>query len=193
MRAVAIASRRSPLLARLYESIEAIVVRLREPAAWHAMQIGDGATAYRRLACVDQLATARRKYGVGVHRFPGAGVGAMHDHRWPIAVFAVGEGDPPGTALYRMVWEAPDNSARGAMIVHAGSGYALEHPAVRHAVESLRPHVSIALADVTDPPSRENRLAIAPLDAADAERERERVLAALAPYVYPIPYSLSFL
>jgi hypothetical protein len=179
--AIVVDEERSPLLRRLVAHIDVIVARLDDLAAWRGFRVeGSGGTS-DRLVCVDHLVTTPpepREYLVSLHIFDGTDQGELHDHRWPLAVYPVGEGVPPGEPLYDMPWLDGDRS--GTTIVRSGQPYAIERVSVQHAVRGLRPHISIVLADVTSPPSRENRLAVRPLDEAELRGALARARAALA-------------
>ncbi len=105
----------------------------------------------------------RREYSVAVHVFPRPVLGDLHDHRWPFAVYPFGAGLPDGTPLYEMPWEHGLHS--GVMTVCSRYPYAIEECAARHAVRGHRAHMSLMLADITDPPTRPNRLAVVELSA----------------------------
>ena len=99
--------------------------------------------------------------------------GTMHDHRWPLAVLPFGITDS-NAPLYEMPWQRCDGErtiAGGTLLVREQTGWAIEDcRAVRHAVRSLRPHLSLNLTDVTDPPTRGNRMSIESMPAAETER-----------------------
>ena len=157
----------SPTLGRLVDSLEMIDAHLDRPQAWQAHEVGG---MYVRIEATDSLVSRgpdRREYGVAVHVFPRLIQGELHDHRWPFAVYPFGHGLPDATPLYEMPWEYGQQS--GVMIVGARRPYALEETAVRHAVRGLRPHMSLIFADITAPPTRPNRLSMAPLTAAATE------------------------
>jgi hypothetical protein len=121
---------------------------------------------------------------VGVHSFPSAGPGgSLHNHRYPLAVYALDAAGVSGAALYEMPWEhrRPGRATvSGQLQVASGQGYALE-PCLEifHAVRSLRPHVSITLADITSPPARPNRLDVQPLSAAQMQCCHGQILRAV--------------
>jgi hypothetical protein len=153
----------SPTLRRLVENLEVINVHLDNADAWRGADVGD---QYVRIEAIDSLVTAgaeRREYAVAVHVFARPVHGDLHDHRWPFAVYPFAAGLPDGTALYEMPWE--DGEQSGVMTVCSRYPYAIEDCAVRHAVHGLHPHLSLTVSDITDPPTRPNRLTIVPLSA----------------------------
>jgi hypothetical protein len=153
----------SPALQRLLENLQAINVHLDNTDAWRAADVGD---QYICIEAIDSLVSAgppRREYSVAVHVFPRPVHGDLHDHRWPFAVYPFAHGVPDGTPLYEMPWEHRQQS--GVMTVCSRYPYAIEECAVRHAVRGLHPHMSLTVADITDPPMRPNRLAVVPLSA----------------------------
>jgi hypothetical protein len=152
---------RSPTLQRLLHDLEVINIRLDNPDAWRGADIAD---QYIRIEAIDSLVTAgpqRREYAVAVHVFAKPVHGDLHDHRWPFAVYPFAVGLPNGTPLYEMPWE--DGQQSGVMTVCSRYPYAIEKCAVRHAVRGLHPHMSLTVADITDPPTRPNRLTVVPL------------------------------
>jgi hypothetical protein len=153
----------SPTLRLLLENLAAIDFHLDNPDAWRGADVAD---QYIRIEAADSLVTAgsqRREYAVAMHVFPRPVNGDLHDHRWPFAVYPFAAGVPDGTPLYEMPWE--DSRQSGTMTVRSGYPYALEECAVRHAVRGLRPHMSLTVSDITDPPTRPNRLTVEPLSA----------------------------
>jgi hypothetical protein len=68
---------------------------------------------------------------------------------------------------------------RASCTITAGPWHAIERCSVQQAVRGRRSHVSIVLADVTSPPSRENRLAVRALDEAELRSALARARAAL--------------
>jgi hypothetical protein len=158
----------SPTLRRLVDNLGVIVAHLDQPESWQGAQVGN---AYVRLEAVDSLVDAGanfREYAVGVHIFGEPQIGDLHDHRWPFAVYPFAKGVPDGARLYEMPWE--HGSQRGCLTVCSGCPYAIEQCSVRHAVRSLRPHMSITLTDITDPPSRPNRFSVTVLSPEAVKR-----------------------
>lgn len=176
---------RSLLLRRLLDNLDAIAARLREPGQWRGVQLTspDTGISYVRLVCKERLVSEGhepRQYAVGAHLFSRIGEpGHLHNHRFPLAVFPFGASGRDD--LYSMSWESRRGSVvvdRGSMMVRAGHAYAIEDCAsLFHSVRTLRPHMSINLADVTDPPARQNRLLLAGLDEPETESARQRVAA----------------
>jgi hypothetical protein len=153
----------SPTLQRLVADLAAIDAHLDEADAWRAAELGD---QYIRIEAKDSLVTSgpqRREYAVAVHIFARPVSGDLHDHRWPFAVYPFAAGPPDGTPLYEMPWEHEGQS--GVATVRARYPYAIEECAVRHAVRGLHPHMSVTVSDITDPPTRPNRLSVVPLSA----------------------------
>jgi hypothetical protein len=153
----------SPTLHRLVENLPVINAHLDDPDSWRGVDLGD---QYIRIEAVDSLVAAgppRREYSVAVHLFPKPVQGDLHDHRWPLAVYPFAAGMPDGTPLYEMPWEHGPKS--GVMTVFSRCPYAIEECAVRHAVRGLLPHMSLTVADITEPPTRPNRLVVMPLSA----------------------------
>ena len=179
----------SPLLGHLVRLLPTIAARLDEAEAWRGLLIRDTRvdTAYVRLVCRDLLVSREappRQYLIGAHCFDKApSKGQLHNHRFPLAVLPFGEGACGDETLYEMPWEARVDGQcvdRGLMRVRSGRPYAMEPClALYHAVHSLRPHMSISLADVTEDPARPDRLDRADLPAQSTERFRRRLLAAL--------------
>jgi hypothetical protein len=172
----------SVILQRLLAHVDAIVARLADRDAWRCAQVwsDEGDASYLRLVCVDHLRAERApnsEYMVGVHLFDiSPARGALHDHRYPMAVYPVGQSREHGM-LYEMPWESHecDRVVRGCVEVRAREPYAMERASgLYHAVHSLRPHASISLADVTGPPARENRLTVREIfgDEKNAIRQR---------------------
>jgi hypothetical protein len=154
---------RSPTLHRLVENLGAINVHLDDTGAWRGAEVGD---QYIRIEAADSLVTAGpepREYVVAVHVFPRPVHGDLHDHRWPFAIYPFAAGLPEGSPLYEMPWEHGQQS--GVMTVCSRYPYAIEECAVRHAVHGLHPHMSLTVSDITDPPTRPNRLSVVPLSA----------------------------
>lgn len=103
-----------------------------------------------------------REYAVGIHLFERPARTELHDHRWPFAVYPFGEHVAKGTPLYDMPWE--DGPDSGTVTIRSHQPYAIRRSSIRHAVHSVRPHLSIVMTDVTAPPAREPRLpAVIPL------------------------------
>jgi hypothetical protein len=153
----------SPTLQRLIEDLAAIDAHLDDADAWRAAELGD---QYIRIEANDSLVTSvpeRREYAVAVHIFARPVHGDLHDHRWPFAVYPFAAGLADGTPLYEMPWEHGGQS--GVATVRVRHAYAIEDCAVRHAVRGLQPHLSVTVSDITDPPTRPNRLTVAPLSA----------------------------
>ena len=153
----------SPTLRRLIDNLEMINIHLDDASAWRAIDVAD---QYIRIETADSMVVSepeRREYSVALHVFPKPVQGDLHDHRWPIAVYPFAPGVPDGTPLYEMPWELGQQS--GVVNVCSRYPYALEECAIRHAVRGLRPHMSLTVADITDPAKRPNRLVIEKLSA----------------------------
>lgn len=173
--------RDSGLLRKLLVAVDALTGHLDDPGWWNGIRVGTGSTAYLRIEATQRLVSQGRRpreHSVALHLFDTAGNTALHDHRWPIAVLPFAEGVADGTPLYEMPWQ--DGDTQGALLVRSGAPYALERCAVRHAVRGLRPHMSVTLADVTDPPTRANRLPVEPISPAETLRAITRVRDVLA-------------
>lgn len=138
----------------------------------------------------------KREYNVSAHLFERIGATtAPHDHRYPMAVYpfaapanaaAASTSAQADEPLYAMTWidarggEGTREDARNEVLVRAGDVWAIADPRrVRHTVRTLAPHASIILADVTDAPTREDRMITAPLPPEEITRVRERVRTAL--------------
>jgi hypothetical protein len=161
----------------LRDNLDLIAARLDDPAAWQGVRVGD---EYLRIEAIEGLTSTggrSRDYSVGLHEFPRTRVGDLHDHRWPFAVYPFGVDAAAGTPLYDMPWQ--HGRRHGSMTVRAHHPYALEHCRVRHAVHGLRPHMSITLTDVTDPATRPNRLAVAPIPSDQVASVLARMRTAL--------------
>lgn len=170
-------------LERLRAVVPAVLARLDDDDAWRGFYAGDpdGHGGEReRLLCRDRIHDARRgrMWSVAVHRFAGAGAKtALHDHRYPLAVFPFGAVD--GAALYEMPWERGDE--RGSVLVKDKAPWAIaDHRGVRHAVHSLDVHYSVVLADVTDAPARADRLKVSALSTSELRIVRLAIKRALA-------------
>jgi hypothetical protein len=173
----------SQLLQGLLAVLPVIRARLGVAGAFEGMVVHEPGepTTYTRLVCRQALEWRQRVLMVGIHHFPGSGQGRMHDHRWPLAVwpFAL-DADNDQLPLYEMPWEHwrdQGKVAQGALSVHHGQAWAIESPReVRHAVHSHRPHGSINVTDVTNPPTRDNRLQVERLDETATESRRRMLL-----------------
>ena len=160
----------SPLLARLLRVLPAVRDRLDDNDAWRGFVVSDveRQTSRGRLVCVDRIVDRAlgRTYALSAHHFDVVGTTALHDHRYPLAVFAFAVPATPeeeaGGALYDMPVEVRDGDAvvgRDHVVVGHGDAWAIVDPRrVWHAVLSRRRHGSILLADVTDAPTRGDRL-----------------------------------
>ena len=184
---VLIDPRDSRLLRDLIRCTEAIQAKLSEPEQWRGFLLSDPdeGHSYQRLQCLEQLELGSGvQYSIGVHRFDvRKRQTAMHDHRYPFVVLPLPESGQPGVPLYDMPWEHRRGARvldAGVIRVRAGDAYAIEdHRNVFHAVRSLRPHASIVMADVSAPPSRENRLKVSALSERATEELRLFTLTAL--------------
>ena len=182
--AIAVSPDDSPLLKLILRARAKIRGKLAEREPWDGIRViePESGEAYLRVVCRDLLVTGtpERDYRLAVHEFGGTPfTGRMHDHRWPLAVLALGAGAEP---LYEMPWERVGTTERGVCVVRPGDAYAIDDcTGVRHAVHSKRPHLSIVLTDVTDPARRENRLRTEPMTEADARRVLDAALASLGP------------
>jgi hypothetical protein len=113
-------------------------------------------------------------YAVAAHLFEDVGHETdLHDHRYPLAVFPFavdGNGTDP---LYEMQWVEVSTGAKQTVVVRSGESWAVAQPTqVKHTVKSLRPHASIVLADVTNPPTRAQRLEVDKLLPEEITRVR---------------------
>ena len=183
-----------PLLRLLLELLPQIAVWLDDPELWRGWLVGSPASggAYERLNTRALLQCASvddpRRYLVSVHAFE-AHWGAMHDHRYPLAVFPMAVLGERGVVLYEMPWERrlwrwPLRS--GVVSVRSGEGYAI--PAASglfHAVRSVQPHLSVVLSDESAGPARANRLPTHPLDADRVHVLRRQVGSALRAVISP--------
>jgi hypothetical protein len=167
-------SRQSVLIADLMVSLETIAAKLAKSGCWRAFEILDPEIAgagYERLVCRDRLRSpdGAREYRVGVHRFGVAErATAMHDHRFPFAVFPFGP--RRDKVVYEMPWERHRGSDAdtecGLVIVRSGQPYAIQDCKVRHALLCARSHLSVTIAEITTSPARADRL-------RSSERTRE--------------------
>lgn len=172
----------SPLLAALLRALPKIRAKLGDPAAWDGLRVREPEldAAYLRVNCREELVTRERRLSVAAHLFEQPGyAGRLHDHRWPIAVLPLdleGRVDAP---LYEMPWELRLDGGpaeRGSVLVRSGRPWSIERcREVRHAVRSLRPHASIVVADLTQPPARAERTEAEPLDPIAVEAVVRRV------------------
>lgn len=162
----------------MLQNLPAVAAHLAKPSAWRGLAVAepDGNFAYERLVCRDELVQRDRVLLFAVHRFPAGYRGAMHDHRWPLAVAAFADGPvTPPTVLYDMPFSCAvgERIDQGVLQVHHGDAWAIEEPAlVRHAVHSRQPHGSINATDVTHPPTRDNRLLVRELTAMESDALR---------------------
>ncbi len=176
MSAVATRAEQSPLLRALLHVAPRLGSRLRCAEAWKGFRVED---TYERVVAVDDVVLGGSRLLVGLHAFPSMSAeGALHDHRWPLAVLPLSADG--AELLYEMPWAAPDGSA-GLLEVRAGQPYALDDCRVRHAIRSHAAHLSLNLTDITHPPSRENRLRVEPLPRARVDEIRLRLARALSP------------
>lgn len=162
--------------------------KLRIADAWRGVIVvdpSDRSRMYERVVCQEELrirSSRPRLLLPALHAFE-LHDGAMHNHRFPFAVLPLSPAHQVGEVLYEMPWELRDGEScerRKSMIVRSVSPYAIENClCVWHAVRSVRSHFSVQIADITDPPARENRLVTEPLSAAATEAIRHAVLEAL--------------
>lgn len=180
-------ARRSMLIADLMSSLGMIATKLAEATCWHAFEISDPrhpGTGYERLVCRDRLSSPDelREYRVGIHRFGVAERStAMHDHRFPFAVFPFGP--RRSEVVYEMPWEhrrGPKQSVEnGVLTVRSGKPYAIHDCRVRHALLNGRSHFSVTIAEITRPPARGDRLRSFERTRAQADELRSTARAAL--------------
>jgi hypothetical protein len=105
---------------------------------------------------------------------------ALHDHRYPLAVFAFAADDDATTPLYEMTWVAGGAAPRRVSVA-PGTLWAVARPAtVQHTVKSLRPHASMVITDVSAAPTRAQRLSTKPLAPEAITRVRRLVRDGLA-------------
>jgi hypothetical protein len=157
---ILMSSQYSTTLRRMVENLAVIDAHLDDAGAWRGADIAD---QYVRIEAADSLLIEGHEHSVAMHIFARAVTGDLHDHRWPFAVYPFVAGVPDGTPLYEMPWQHWEQS--GVVTVCSRYPYAIEECAVQHAVRGLRPHMSLTVADITDPPTRPNRLALTPLTA----------------------------
>lgn len=156
----------SYLLRDLWAARHAILAKLEAGREWDGYILAepDSELAYFRLECRERLVIGQgeRGYIVAIHHFDqSAGKTALHDHRFPFAVWpfdAHGHLDDP---LYDMPWERRHGAQtveKGVVTADWGRPYAIEaHQQVFQAVHSRRPHYSLTLADDSQAPSRPER------------------------------------
>ncbi len=157
-----------------------------DSAIWRGLRVSepDDADVVRsRLSHPAKIEDERsnRLYALSAHLFDRDGVETKpHDHRYPLAVFPFALDDDDASPLYEMMWR---NSTTGhEQRVHVGPGdmWAIAKPTeIRHTVKSLRPHGSVLIADVTDPPTRPDRMSQTPLQPKDITRVRTTLAVAL--------------
>jgi len=168
--------RSSPLLHTLFRAVPQITERLADESVWRGIRVlePDSRHEYTRVVCNDELVAGQSSLLVAVHLFEMDGyAGTLHDHRWPLAVLPFGVAAGAET-LYEMPWERRDAEqtvASGLLLIHEQQGWAIEDfRNVRHAVRSLRPHLSLSVTDITQPPNRDNRMVVAPMTPTDIAR-----------------------
>ncbi len=159
-------ARQSVLIADLMRSLDTIAAKLTEPKSWRGFEVVDPELAgagYERLVCRDRLCSrdGAREYRVGVHRFGVAErATAMHDHRFPFAVFPFGP--RRDTVVYNMPWEYQSGTDTdmecGLFAARSGQPYAIHECRARHALLSARSHLSVTIAEITTSPARAERL-----------------------------------
>lgn len=179
----------SPLLRLLWQQLPQIADRAGDAGDWRGWRVTDPekpGAGYLRLVCRHELCAdggTLRRIIVALHAFGGGGQGAMHDHRWPLAVLPLAADSATDSPLYAMPWERRvDGRVReqGTRTIQHGGAYAIEdHTEIWHAVHSSRPHDSVMITNVTASPSRANRLHSEELPPAAAEEARRRIAASL--------------
>ncbi len=127
------------------------------------------------------VAATQRTWAISAHLFDVVGhETALHDHRYPLAVFAFAVDDDATTPLYEMTWAAGGAAPRRVSVA-PGTLWAVARPAtMQHTVKSLRPHASIVVADVSAAPTRPQRLSTMPLEPEAITRVRRLVRDGLA-------------
>ncbi len=128
-----------------------------------------------------RVAATGRVYSVAANLFEAVGrETVLHDHRFPLAVFPFALDADLEAPLYAMQWlDERQGGVASVRTVLPGATWAVSAPSkVRHTVRSLRPHASIVIADVTDAPTREQRLAAERLPPKEVTRVRTLVLDA---------------
>jgi len=138
-----------------------IVQRIEDRSHWFGCLVSDpdNGFVYERLNCCFQLsASSGRVYQTGINLFQKRESGtAWHNHRFPFLVFPIDLGGEAGAPLYEMDWTDSETGESGVMNVVSGECYAIERClSVYHRVRSLRDHLSINIADVTEPAARPN-------------------------------------
>lgn len=178
----------SAVLRALLALVPHLGAKLADPDAWRGLSVHepDGRAPYRRLVCRQELVSRTsppRCYLVGLHAFDRDHHGALHNHRYPIAVLPL---DPAGRLdeeLHAMPWTlcvAGRFLASGSMTVRSGRAWAIDRNLeVYHAVHSHRDYLSVNLSDITAAPGRENRLRIEPLAESQADEVRLVIAEAL--------------
>ena len=188
MRGILTNPNRSWMLRVLSRSLPRLEQKLRDAEAWRGVLVVDPSgrsRAYKRVVCQEELllrSSQPRRLLPALHAFE-LHDGGLHNHRFPFAVLPLSPTHRMGEILYEMPWELhADNTCdlQGTVTVRSGNPYAIENCLdVWHAVRSVRPHLSIQMADITDRPAREDRLTTEPLSTADAENIRLAVLDSL--------------
>ncbi|MEZ6194558.1 MAG: hypothetical protein R3F20_02355 [Planctomycetota bacterium] len=168
----------SPTLAVLLDVLPVLAARLKRARHWAALRIRDpeSGLVYERLAGRARLEVCAtgRVYRLAIHRFGGEGPpGAMHDHRFPIAVLPLAAAPTVEDVLYEMPWRDRELGTSGRILVRDGESYAIERAsAVLHAVHGRGPHLSVVVSDETEPPLRELRLEWEPMRWREARALR---------------------
>lgn len=192
MRAILLRPDESRLIRHLSLLIKEVLLKLSEPEAWEGFVLRDtdNNASYHRLVCADRIISKADGsiYRLAIHRFPPEGTRtSLHNHRFPFAVLPLAESGEPGVELYRMPWEwREDERVRdgGTVVVTSGCPYAIEaHVEVFHAVESIVPHWSVVLADITRLPSRQDRLASIEMSGEEVRLTRRRTAEMLVRYM----------
>lgn len=172
-------------LARFAESVlPAVALQLRE-AIWDGLLLSEPVDERAWRARLEHparlvVASTGRRYSVAANLFRSIGrETAPHDHRYPLAVFPFAIDDDLTSALYEMQWAEGGGSS--VVTVFPAATWAVAEPSrVRHTVKSLRPHASIVIADVTEAPTRPQRLESQRMAAAEVTRVRTIVRDSLA-------------
>jgi hypothetical protein len=155
-------------------------------ATWAGLLVADADALHAPRARLEHLArlhvaATQRTWAVSAHLFEVVGhETALHDHRYPLAVFAFAVDDDATSPLYEMTWVAGSATQRRVSVA-PGTLWAVAHPAtVQHTVKSLRPHASIVITDVSAAPTRAQRLSTTPMEPEAITRVRRLVRDGLA-------------
>lgn len=151
-------------LIRLFNTVwPSIVERLSDESNWSGLLLADAENGfkYERLNYgYDLCLKGKRIYTVGIHLFHQTKLATKwHNHRFPFLIYPLALSGGADVPIYEMEWKDKASGQEGETLVHSGECYAIHRCAdVFHRVRSLRNHLSINIADITEPETRPDRL-----------------------------------